>query len=196
MSQYFENDDNVLSLPKDTHYWVGAKCLTFKTDHGVFSYGEIDDASAVLIKKGPPCKGRVLDLGCGYGFIGITLKTMYPSIELYQSDINERALDLCKANCLNNGIVSIFVLSDGFESIEDSFDCIYLNPPIHAGKDICRKLITDSIKHLTPGGVLAIVIRKKHGAKSYLKWFTDNRISYEIVEKKDDIYVINLHNSN
>lgn len=192
MNHYFTNDASVQSDPISIPFWCGTKCLTFLTDHGVFSYKEIDDASLKMVQKTQRPSGDVLDLGCGYGFVGIYLKTKYPEIQLTQSDVNERAIKLCKQNCQINNIDSTVLVSDGFNEMKDSFDYIYLNPPIHAGKDLCRRLIDQALSHLNENGCVVVVIRKKHGAKSYIKWFEDQHYNYSMLDKKDDIYVISL----
>ena len=192
MSQYFENDKTIKSEPKTVTCWCGEHLLKLQTDHGVFSYGEIDDASLKLLKYCDGLRGKVLDLGCGYGFIGIYLKKKYPNIDLYQSDINERALNLCKMNCATNEITSTVVYSDAFSNLNITFDNIILNPPVHAGKEICYKLIDESINNLNKDGSLYIVIRKKHGADSYIKYCKDREYDFLILDKKDGIYVISL----
>ena len=191
MSQYFENDEKVISDPKTVSCWCGEQCLKLITDHGVFSYGEIDDASLKLVKFCSNIQGKVLDLGCGYGFIGIYLKTKYPHITLFQSDINERAIELCKKNCLSNSIDSTIIVSDGFSYIDSIFDYIVLNPPIHAGKEVCNKLIDDSYDHLNIGGELYLVLRKKHGSESYIKRF-DTKYDLSVLDKKEGIYILSI----
>ena len=190
MSQYFENDNTIISEPRVVTCWVGEHFLQLMTDHGVFSYGEIDDASLKLVKYCNGLRGNVLDLGCGYGFIGIYLKKKYPEINLYQTDINERAINLCRINCDKNEISSTIILSDAFSNIDLMFDNIILNPPVHAGKDICYRLIEESYNHLNEEGSLYIVIRKKHGAESYIKFFDENEYDYLLLDKKNGIYVI------
>ena len=190
MSQYFENDKDVISDPRPVTCWCGDRLLRFSTDHGVFSYGEIDDASLKLVRLCRSVSGDVLDLGCGYGFIGIYLKTKYPEIVLYQSDINERALELCTLNASENDINSKIIRSDSFESIDGFFNHIFLNPPIHAGKDICNELIDASYTHLKPEGSLYLVIRKKHGAEGYISRFENMEYKYSVLDKKDGIYVL------
>ncbi|MBQ6628711.1 MAG: class I SAM-dependent methyltransferase [Methanobrevibacter sp.] len=192
MSQYFENDNQVISDPKSVTCWCGEHCLKLTTDHGVFSYGEIDDASQKLVKYCQSLKGDVLDLGCGYGFIGIYLKTKYPTINLYQSDVNERAVFLCKENCSTNNIQSTIIVSDGFSNIYSTFDYIVFNPPIHAGKTVCNSLIDTAFIHLNNGGVLFLVLRKKHGAEGYIKRFEDKEYDFSIIDKKDGIYIISI----
>ncbi len=191
MSQYFENDASVRSDIRRVSCWCKDKKLEFDTDPGVFSYNQVDDASMKLLRFVNLETENVLDLGCGYGLIGIFLKTKYPEISLTQSDVNERALELCRTNCLRNSIVSRIICSDGFERIEQIFDCIILNPPIHAGKEICLRLMRDALSHLNHGGMLYLVIRKKHGALSYIKDLEQIGI-VSILDKKDGIIVFRV----
>ena len=188
MSQYFENDSSVRTDIRTVSCWCRDKNLMFDTDHGVFSYNQIDDASMKLVRFISLEDEIVLDLGCGYGFIGIYLKTKYPSIRLTQSDVNERALDLCRSNCLRNGTESDILSSDGFERIEQKFDCIVLNPPIHAGKETCLKLMVDALAHLNSGGLLYLDKKKKHGALSYLKEL-EQISSVNVLDRKEGICV-------
>ena len=166
MSQYFENDESIVSSPVSVTCWAGSKQLRFLTDNGVFSKGAVDDASLLLVRSLPPLTGRVLDLGCGYGFVGVWLAAKNGSIELVQSDVNRRALALCKENCAANGVSSTVVESDGFAALTGSFDAVVLNPPIHAGKEVCYRLYEQAAQHLGENGALYIVIQKKHGAAS------------------------------
>ena len=189
MSQYFQNDPSLRKDTRELTCWCGTRKLTFLTDSGVFSRGEIDDASLFLVRNLPPLHGRVLDLGCGYGFIGIYAAVRNPDIELFQCDVNERAVELCIANCEVNGVRSETVVSDGLSALEGKFDWILLNPPIHAGKEVSYRLAEESLERLSDGGRLVIVIRKKHGALSmaeHLNAFAD----VEEAAKEKGIYLL------
>ncbi|MBP1556013.1 MAG: class I SAM-dependent methyltransferase [Oscillospiraceae bacterium] len=189
MSQYFENDKSLKEDLRELTCWCGPRKLVFLTDSGVFSRTEIDDASLFLVRGIPALTGRVLDLGCGYGFIGIYSAVRNPGITLVQSDVTEKAVELCRRNCEANGVTSDVILSDGFVSIEGKFDSILLNPPIHAGKEVTFRLLEESVRHLADNGVLYIVIRKKHGASSmtdHLRTMSDT----EIIKKEKGISLI------
>jgi len=192
-NQYFENNRDLKQDLKELTCWCGAKKLTFVTDSGVFSRSEIDDASLMLVRKIPPLSGRVLDLGCGYGFIGIYAAAANPGISLTQTDINERAAELCALNCRNNGIDSDVRTGDGLSAVSGEFDFILLNPPIHAGKEAVFRLLGDSMARLSGPGVLYIVVRKKHGASSMIR-FLDSLGETETVARDDGIMVISCRN--
>ena len=162
--------------------------LVFACDRGVFSKGEIDEGTRILLEALPPLKGRVLDLGCGWGPVGITLGKLYPEISVLMSDVNQRAVDLAKTNIKKNGLQNVeAVASDGFDMLEGTFDCIITNPPIRAGKQTIYRLFDDAIKHLNPGGSLFIVIRRQQGAESALKHL---RECARVIEKKKGFWVI------
>ena len=189
MSQYFENNDSLERETREITCWCGTRKLSFITDRGVFSRTEIDDASLFLVRNIPEITGRVLDLGCGYGFIGIYTAVRNPLISLVQCDVNERAVELCRLNCEANGISSHAVVSDGLASLDGSFDCILLNPPIHAGKEVSYRLAEESMEHLSNDGRLYIVIRTKHGAQSmieHLSAVSDVRI----LRKEKGIFIL------
>ena len=189
MSQYFETNDSLERETREITCWCGTRKLSFLTDRGVFSRTEIDDASLFLVRNIPEITGRVLDLGCGYGFIGIYTAVRNPLISLVQCDVNERAVELCRLNCEANGIISQAVVSDGLASLDGSFDCILLNPPIHAGKEVSYRLAEESMEHLSNDGRLYIVIRKKHGAQSMIEHLSAVS-DVSIFRKEKGIFII------
>ena len=149
--------------------------LAFWTDAGVFSKGEIDKGTALLLENLPPLTGRVLDLGCGWGAVGVTLKAAQPHLEITMCDVNQRALDLSRRNLKENHLEAEVCLSDGLTALDGkAFEAVVSNPPIRAGKQVIYDLFRQSFDHLTPGGRLFLVIRKQQGAESaitYLKTF-------------------------
>ncbi len=164
--------------------------LTFETDRGIFSRNEIDDASLFMVRNVPELNGNVLDLGCGYGFVGIYCATRFPDIKITLCDINRRAVELTKRNMEKNGVSGNIVCSDGFDGLQNKlFDYILFNPPIHAGRDSINSMFKDSVMSLVENGVLYTVMRKKHGAKSsldFLNTFSNSRI----INKEKDIVLI------
>lgn len=142
--------------------------ITFTTAPGVFSLKKVDSGSLVLIEK---CiisekTKTILDLGCGYGPVGISIAKSFPEKHITMSDINQRAIKLARKNSKKNNIENVTLLhSDGFMKIKESFDVILLNPPQTAGKKICYKLIEDSHAHLTKKGTLQLVARHQKGGK-------------------------------
>jgi len=146
------------------------KEIEFYTASGLFSLKNIDKGSKLLTEK---CiiknNWKILDLGCGYGIIGLALKLAYPNMEVTFSDINERAIQLTNMNLKLHNIKAKAIQSNSFENIKDKFDTILLNPPQTAGKEICFKLIEDSKEHLKNKGLLQIVARHNKGGKDLSK---------------------------
>jgi 16S rRNA (guanine1207-N2)-methyltransferase len=148
--------------------------LRFFTDSGVFSKDGVDYGTQALIAAMRiPAGAAVLDMGCGYGPLGIAAALLNPTGSVTFADINARALDLAAKNCAANGVTGArFVLSDGFGALErdkDKFDCILLNPPIRAGKEVVFRLYRGAAAHVKPSGSLWVVIQKKQGAPSTAK---------------------------
>lgn len=143
--------------------------LRFNTDAGVFSKTGIDFGSRVLIEALKlDVNANVLDVGCGYGPIGITAAKLASEGHVTMIDINERAIELALENAKLNGVSNVSVLqSDLFERVTElKFDVIITNPPIRAGKDIVHQIFEEGEKLLSAGGSMWVVIQKKQGAPS------------------------------
>lgn len=141
----------------------------FVTDAGVFSKSGIDFGSRVLIDALELDAGaKVLDVGCGYGPIGLTIAKLDEKAKVTMIDINERAVELAKENAKLNGISNITVLqSDVYEAVKGmKFDVIVTNPPIRAGKETVHRIFEDGFELLEQGGSMWVVIQKKQGAPS------------------------------
>lgn len=167
---YYAKKPSVDSAPQTWSVQLRGKTFTFTSDRGVFSKNEIDAGSRYLIEQfqAPPIEGDFLDLGCGYGPIGIALARTYKYREVLLSDVNERALSLAEQNKRQNGIENISIIkSDGLEEVKSrSFSAIITNPPIRAGKRVVYTMFHDALSTLKKGGQLWVVIRKKQGAPS------------------------------
>lgn len=139
----------------------------FCTDAGVFSRDGLDFGSRLLIETVYPLlHGRVLDMGCGWGAIGVLLARLCPDVQITMADINERAVALAARNARQNGVSAETLVSDGYENIAPSFDAIVTNPPIRAGKQTVYRILDEAKTRLAPGGRLFLVIRKEQGAPS------------------------------
>ena len=134
--------------------------------------------------------GRVLDLGCGWGAVGVSVGKKYPACSLVMSDVNERALELARKNAAANGVRAETAQSDGLENVDGSFDYILTNPPIRAGKQVIYRLFAESAQKLTENGALYLVIRRQQGAESALKHLKTAFEQVETVEKSGGFWVI------
>jgi len=168
MSHYFIENPEVMTNERRIVLEILGNKFQFLTNNGLFSCDKIDDVSRILIENLPPLDGSLLDLGCGYGVIGITLAKKN-GLNLTMSDVNSLALDYAVKNARLNGVTVAAVHSDSFENIDGVFDTITLNPPIHAGKEVMYRMYREAAQHLAPGGSFYVVIQKKHGAESTFK---------------------------
>ena len=188
MEHYFKENENIKHEIKTIEYYFKNRVYKFTTDAGIFSHEHIDPATDLLLRNIPALDGSLLDMGCGYGCIGIVLGKTY-GLELTQCDVNPRAAELTEINCALNGVKSNVIVSDCYENITGKFDTIIINPPIHAGKAVTYKMYEDSAPRLNENGRLFVVTLKKHGAESthtkLLKEFNNCGIIY----KKKGFYI-------
>jgi 16S rRNA G1207 methylase RsmC len=145
--------------------------LKFSTGSGVFSIGKIDRGTRLLIEK---CiiepDWEVLDLGCGYGPVGISIAKAFPSTSVLMTDINQRAIKLSRMNIKQNNIQNIKTKqSDLYDNIPEKFDTIITNPPQSAGKQVCFEIIKQAKDHLKKGGLFQLVARHNKGGKELEK---------------------------
>ena len=164
--------------------------LRCTTDAGTFSRDGLDRGTALLLDALPPLSGRALDLGCGWGAIGVALGKKYPALDIQMTDVNQRAAALARRNLAANGVRAEVVEGDGFERVTGKFDAIVTNPPIRAGKAVIYALFAQARDFLNPGGALYIVIRKQQGAPSALKYLREIYPSAEVVERGGGFWVI------
>ena len=166
MNHYFKSNSHLEHKNIEIKYAYKSHDFTFISDIGVFSKDSIDYGTDILLKNIPGLRGFLLDIGCGYGCIGIVLGKSY-NIDVTLSDINDRAVELAGKNAELNGVEAKVVQSDGFANIDGNFDTVALNPPIHAGKAVVYGIYQSAYEHLNTGGAFYTVIQKKHGALSH-----------------------------
>ena len=193
MGHYFINDENLRSDIKKINININNIQFVFSTDNGVFSKNEIDYGTELLIKTvlNEDINGDVLDLGCGYGPIGITINKI-KNVSMDMVDLNERAVLLTNLNIIENKCSNIQVFtSDGYSNIKKKYNYIISNPPIRVGKTKLYRLINDSFEHLFKDGIIYLVIRKEQGAKSFIKDFS-TLFKINILKKSKGYYIISL----
>lgn len=192
-NQYFENNENLKSNIQTIKYYFKKNTLLFDTDNGVFSKGGIDYGSNVLLQTLPNFEGNlnVLDVGCGYGTMGLTLAKKYPDLTIDMVDVNLRAIELSKSNALKNDIHNVNIYeSSCYQNVDKTFDVIISNPPIRAGKKIVFEILSGAVEHLNDNGELWIVIQKKQGAESSLKYLKTLFDSVEVVNKDGGYWIM------
>lgn len=194
MSYYFDKTTNVESNESTIRVEIYNRFYTFKTDNNVFSKRGLDFGTRTLLENIDikNIKGDVLDFGCGYGPIGIIIKSFSAST-VDMIDINERAINLARKNAsINNVMVNIFS-SDVYSSITKKYNYIITNPPIRVGKEILYKILVDAKKYLKEEGHLIFVINKDQGAKSTAKYL-EGFYKVEILKKNKGFFVIDCQN--
>lgn len=189
MSHYFTNDINLKHNIDKKKVVINGKEFTFFTDNGVFSKKGLDFGTRTLLESLPSdLKGDILDFGCGYGPIGIYLKTMY-DCDVDMLDVNERSVELAKKNANLNAVkVNIFV-SDIYSNVNKKYDYIVTNPPIRVGKQILYKILFDAKDYLKEKGKIYLVINKDQGAKSLMKDLA-NSYKVSLVNKNKGFFII------
>lgn len=140
----------------------------------------------------PDVKGQVLDVGCGYGPIGLSIAKEFNDRIVHMVDVNERALELAKENASINHITNINIYeSDRLVNVKgDQFAAILTNPPIRAGKQTVHDIFEQSHEHLVPNGELWVVIQKKQGAPSTLEKLKTLFSDVETVDKSKGYFII------
>ncbi|NQV09090.1 class I SAM-dependent methyltransferase [Candidatus Woesearchaeota archaeon] len=164
---YSENQNSKLKIKK-INPRLRENYIELNTGSGVFSIGKVDKGTEILINKSIIKDGwRILDLGCGYGAVGITLKKAFPKSKIVMTDVNNRALKLARMNVKENNLDEISVIQgDKFERVKDKFNTILLNPPQSAGKALCFEMIEESKDFLKKNGLLQLVARHNKGGKT------------------------------
>lgn len=192
MAHYFENDESVISEPATITYDFQGKHLIYTTDHGVFSRQRLDFGSRVLMDSIDIGNAKsILDVGCGYGTMGIALKSVHEDLQVLMTDVNKRAISLAKENIKCNNLEGIDVIeSDVYENVHDTYDLVISNPPIRAGKKVVSAIISGSYDHLNKGGRLVIVIQKKQGAPSAKKLMEDIFGNATVINREKGYYIL------
>lgn len=177
--QYFEDNADLSHDYQDFTCQILGHMLNFKTDSGVFSRSALDFGSRTLLECLPIGEVadlgsgfRLLDLGCGYGPVGISLGKCLPKAEIDLVDINERAVTLARENASRNAVKNLaFYVGDAYAALpnEARYDWVITNPPIRAGKQVVQAFIRGAFSVLKPDGTLFLVIQKKQGAPSAKK---------------------------
>ena len=194
MSHYFENDQNLKSEIKELSYKYDSSFFMFYSDNGVFSKKNIDYGSKLLLEtylKNDTSSKKVLDVGCGYGFIGIVISVINNSY-VDMIDVNKRAIHLTKRNIKKySSFQGNAFISDAYENINDKYDVIITNPPIRVGKDKVLEILECAFDHLNDDGYLYYVIRKDQGALS-IKKILENKRTVELINKDKGYFVYRI----
>lgn len=193
LTHYFENDSSLNSAKKELTLVKNNEKYVFTTDIGVFSNKSLDYGSTLLLNEVMKHykEGDILDLGAGYGYIGIILARTYARAHVTMVDINTRAVELTKINIKQNNVKNATALvSDGYQNVANKkFRYIVINPPIKAGKKVYYPFFKAAKNYLTADGTLMFVMKKKHGAKSAANYVNEQFGNCTLLKKDAGYYI-------
>ena len=192
-SQYFEAQPGVASERAEVTLALPDLNLRLTTDRGVFSHSSVDAGTRFLLQEaGVPTGENLLDLGCGYGPIAITMARRAPRAVVWGVDVNERAVGLCDENAVANGCSNVraFAVDDFPATVR--FDTIWSNPPIRIGKDALHALLLKWLLRLTPNGVAVMVVQKHLGADSLTHWLADRGYSVDRLASRQGYRLVSV----
>lgn len=193
MAHYYTNNVNLDSQQAHIQFQYREHQITFISDIGVFSKERVDYGSRVLLDSMNIMDSQktLLDVGCGYGTLGISLKKEYPWLNVEMVDVNERAVGLANQSIKYNELDNIKAyMSYIYEHVSNQFDIVISNPPIRAGKKVVFEILEKANDYLKDNGELMVVIQKKQGAPSAQKKMEEVFGNCEIVKRDKGYFVL------
>ena len=194
-NHYYTENPDIVHDEKTWSFNLLNNEIKFTTDNGVFSKQTVDYGTRVMLeafREGHAPVGKILDLGTGYGPVGISLALAYPKRSIDMVDVNNLALSLAQRNATNNHVadqVKVFH-SNVYEDVTDKYAAILTNPPVRAGKEIVQAMISEAAQHLVAAGTLTVVLQKKQGAPSAKKLMEEVFGNCEIIRKDKGYYIL------
>jgi 16S rRNA (guanine1207-N2)-methyltransferase len=169
---YFSADPSVPFRREPVTFSAWGQSLSLDSGSGVFARGRLDAGTAVLFREtSPPPGGRILDLGCGYGAIGLAIARAVPGATVTGVDVNERAVLLANENATSLGVAGQFrALTPASVAADAAYDELWSNPPIRIGKAALHELLLTWLARLVPGGRAVMVVGKNLGGDSLQRW--------------------------
>lgn len=149
--------------------------LQLVTSGGVFSPDRVDSGTQVLLRTvpDPPPSGTLLDLGCSWGALALSMALLAPDAHVWAVDVNERALDLVRRNATGAGLTGVTAARPDDVPDDVRFDVIWSNPPIRIGKSALHALLLRWVPRLAPGGRAFLVVQRHLGSDSLQRWLDD-----------------------
>jgi 16S rRNA (guanine1207-N2)-methyltransferase len=192
-SHYFSPSPDAASRPSTVRLDLPDVSLVLRTDRGVFSGARIDPGTKYLLTDAPPppAEGHLADIGCGYGPIALTLATRSPAATVWAVDVNERALELTRANAAAAGLANVRVATPEGVPPGVRLACLWSNPPVRVGKAALHDLLDRWLGRLADDGTALLVVQKNLGADSLHRWLASrdwsvrrlgSRVGYRLLE--------------
>jgi 16S rRNA G1207 methylase RsmC len=193
-SHYFEARPAAASKPRTVHLRLAGLDLELQADRGVFGSKAVDLGTLVLLREAPPppLSGDLLDLGCGYGPIALALARRAPEAHVWAIDVNERALDLTRANAEAAKTPNVAALLPEQVPAEARFDAIYSNPPVRVGKGPLHELLLTWLPRLKPDGAAYLVVQRNLGSDSLAKWLGEQGFEVRRLKSKKGYRILEV----
>jgi 16S rRNA G1207 methylase RsmC len=181
---YFDPEPAVASRPRTVRLRLSDLDIELQADRGVFGSRSLDLGTLTLLREAPapPSEGEILDLGCGYGPIAITLARRSPKAKVWAVDINERALELARINAASAQASNVTVARPDGVPAEVALDAMYSNPPVRVGKGALHELLLTWLPRLRPGAPAYLVVQRNLGSDSLAAWLAEQ--GYEVKRLK------------
>lgn len=198
MNHYFTDNRQLAQNRKDLSFRFSCFNLTFTSDNGVFCKDKIDEGSTIFLETlaSQPLGEKMLDVGCGYGVLGITLKKCFEQSQIDMIDVNPRAVELAQLNAKQNKCDVHICISNLYEQVHDcDYTDVITNPPIRAGKSVIYTIFKEAYDHLQTDGHLWVVIRKQHGALSAQKYIASVFGNCDIIHKEKGYFILKAKKS-
>lgn len=194
MSHYFTDNRHLEKNRKEFTFRFWCFNYSLVSDDGVFAKDSVDYGTRFLmdtVLKADTIGRSILDIGCGYGVVGIVMKKQFPSSEVTMVDVNPRALELASENAIKNDVDVIIKESYLYDELQGiTYTDILSNPPIHAGKEVIYSIFEEAYNHLEADGNLWVVIRKQHGADSAKKKIKEIFGNCEMVDRDKGFQIL------
>jgi len=193
-SHYFNPKPEVASKPHTVRLRAGSVDLELQADRGVFGARRIDLGTLVLLKEAPapPATGDILDLGAGYGPIAIFLAKAAPAARIWAVDVNERALELARANAEAAGLENVTVAAPDDVPPDVRFAAIYSNPPVRVGKSGLHEILNRWLDRLEAGGSAYLVVQRNMGSDSLATWLAASGRTVERLKSKKGYRILRV----
>ena len=191
-AHYFDAQPEVESKRRVLHLRTPDLALELQADRGVFGSRAIDLGTLTLLKEAPmpPLEGDLLDLGSGYGPIAIALARRAPRARVWAVDVNERALELTRANAVTSKTPNVVAALPDEVPEQLRFAAIYSNPPVRVGKAALHELLQRWLPRLAPGGKAYLVVQRNLGADSLATWLEGQGYQVQRVKSKKGYRVL------
>jgi 16S rRNA G1207 methylase RsmC len=193
-THYFDPKPEVPSRPRIVHLHLGDLSLDLQADRGVFGSKGVDLGTLTLLREAPapPKSGDVLDLGSGYGPIAVALARLSPEVRVWAVDVNERALELTRANATANEAANVTATTPDDVPAELRFDAIYSNPPVRVGKAPLHELLVRWLPRLKPGAPAYLVVQRNLGADSLAAWLGQQGFQVDRLKSKKGYRILEV----